>query len=309
MGRLDPASDAPHVRGLPYSDLEAADAPLIRPDGAPAPHPDDGQDVPAAADRSRLQRYLSAARWWRDELMACGILLAACAALVGLLLRFDGRPVPVFTLAGLWDSGGGGGGAGGGLGNRAEGGGSGGAGRQDGKKASGVELGALIIAVMTVVRVALKGVVESSVSQAAWVWVSEARHRRNLARASTAAAGEHGHRRRRRAAVTWLRRICCCFGHARRDKAELEDFKMFDDASRGLWGAMILIWEMKGRHTACLGAAIIILAHGFETFTQQMVTYEQRPMEYVNDTVRVAPAPPRSEVWDAYTKRGVGGRE
>lgn len=51
-----------------------------------------------------------------------------------------------------------------------------------------------------------------------------------------------------------------------------------------------------GRHMACIGAAIIILVHGFETFSQQMIIFEQRPQPAGNATHNPAPAPPRAEV-------------
>ncbi len=50
----------------------------------------------------------------------------------------------------------------------------------------------------TVVRVSMKGIVESSISQGAWIWVSSERQKR-------------------------------CKHHAR-----LQDFRLFDEASRGL---------------------------------------------------------------------------
>ena len=60
-----------------------------------------------------------------------------------------------------------------------------------------------------------------------------------------------------------------------------------------------------GRHMASLGAAIIVVTHFFETFSQQMISYEQRPLEIANNaTSHAAPVPPRSEIWDAYLPRG-----
>lgn len=59
----------------------------------------------------------------------------------------------------------------------------------------------------------------------------------------------------------------------------------------------------------CIGAGIIILAHGFEAFSQQMVTFGQEPQEVVNTTFSPAPPPPRSEIWDTYLSRGYTGGE
>ncbi|KAB5549976.1 hypothetical protein GE09DRAFT_1128561 [Coniochaeta sp. 2T2.1] len=64
---------------------------------------------------------------------------------------------------------------------------------------------------------------------------------------------------------------------------------------------------MKFRHMACIGAAIVVLVHGFETFSQQMVIFEERPRMADNATQAPAPAPPRSEIWDYYVRRGFTG--
>lgn len=52
----------------------------------------------------------------------------------------------------------------------------------------------------------------------------------------------------------------------------------FDDASRGPWGAAILLWKAKS--TAILanaGAAVVLLCLAFEPFTQQMLKFSIRP--------------------------------
>ncbi len=67
---------------------------------------------------------------------------------------------------------------------------------------------------MSVYRLALKAIVETCVGQGAWIWVS-------------------GFRK----------------GNT---EAKLEDFKMFDEASRGLYGAIVLLWRMKARFVTCL---------------------------------------------------------
>ncbi|KAI0539744.1 hypothetical protein GGR58DRAFT_512122 [Xylaria digitata] len=60
---------------------------------------------------------------------------------------------------------------------------------------------------MSVYRLALKAIVETCIGQGAWIWVS-------------------GFRKGKK-------------------EAKLEDFKMFDEASRGLYGALVLLWRMK----------------------------------------------------------------
>ena len=57
------------------------------------------------------------------------------------------------------------------------------------------------------------------------------------------------------------------------------------------------------RHLSCIGAAIIIFTHGFETFSQQMVHYVQKPVVFRNDTERFAPANYRSDYWDKVEQR------
>jgi hypothetical protein len=60
-------------------------------------------------------------------------------------------------------------------------------------------------------------------------------------------------------------------------------------------------------HMACIGAAIIVLAQGFETFSQQMVLFVQRPQVYKgNETYNPAPPPPMSQKWDTFVRRGGG---
>ncbi|KAI1459469.1 hypothetical protein F4805DRAFT_466079 [Annulohypoxylon moriforme] len=73
-------------------------------------------------------------------------------------------------------------------------------------------------------------------------------------------------------------------------EAKIEDFKMFDEAATGL-----------GRHLACVGAAIMILAQGFETFSSGMVGFEESPMQ------SSVPPPPRAETWLNVVQQGKSG--
>ncbi|EQK98038.1 arginase family protein [Ophiocordyceps sinensis CO18] len=143
----------------------------------------------------------------------------------------------------------------------------------------GIELDMIVIAIMTLIRVTLGSIVESCICQGAWIWVSKSHQART------------------------------------RNRARLEDFKLFDEASRGFLGSLALLWRLKGlwvlpvpfaprfqgsdhqagSHLSCLGALIIVVTHGFETFSQQMFVYVQNPTAYTNDTFRPAPAPFRSD--------------
>lgn len=54
------------------------------------------------------------------------------------------------------------------------------------------------------------------------------------------------------------------------------DFEIFDKASRGPWGAALLLYRTKGRSLAALGALLIVLLLGVDTFFQQVVEYHDR---------------------------------
>ncbi|POR32856.1 Uncharacterized protein TPAR_06940 [Tolypocladium paradoxum] len=112
----------------------------------------------------------------------------------------------------------------------------------------GMELDMIVIAIMTLVRVTLGSIVEACICQGAWIWVSKSHQART------------------------------------QNKARLEDFKVFDEASRGLLGSLALLWRLKGWHLSCIGALIIVITHGFETFSQQMFVYVQKPTVYINQT-------------------------
>jgi hypothetical protein len=51
------------------------------------------------------------------------------------------------------------------------------------------------------------------------------------------------------------------------------DFEIFDKASRGPWGAVLLLYRTKGRSLAALGALLIVLLLGIDTFFQQIIDY------------------------------------
>lgn len=54
------------------------------------------------------------------------------------------------------------------------------------------------------------------------------------------------------------------------------DFEIFDKASRGPWGAVMLLFRTKGRSLAALGALLILLLLAIDTFLQQVVNYAER---------------------------------
>ncbi|KAI0452341.1 hypothetical protein F5B21DRAFT_506358 [Xylaria acuta] len=132
---------------------------------------------------------------------------------------------------------------------------------------SDIQLSTLLIALMSVYRLALKAIIETCVGQGAWIWVSGFRKGKTEAR--------------------------------------LEDFKMFDEASRGLFGPSAHWYS----HLACVGSMITILIQGFEAFSSQMVTYTETPTVLVDKismgAQQVAP-PPRSETWHNIVSNSFG---
>jgi hypothetical protein len=57
------------------------------------------------------------------------------------------------------------------------------------------------------------------------------------------------------------------------ERRGLSDMQTFDDATRGPWGALVLLCSRSKRPLASLGAAITILALTYDTFLQQLVRY------------------------------------
>jgi Protein of unknown function (DUF3176) len=123
---------------------------------------DDDDGLVSVTDHGpvKMREYLSAMKWW-DEEYRCALVCITGSVLLGLMLRhYDNQLVPDLP----W----------------------------------GLNFDMVIVAIMTGVRVALKSIVEASISQGAWIWVSAAYQQR------------------------------------RSREARLEDFKVFDEASRGL---------------------------------------------------------------------------
>ena len=59
-------------------------------------------------------------------------------------------------------------------------------------------------------------------------------------------------------------------------RERLQHIQLFDDASRGPWGSMIMLFSHRGCSLASLGAAITILVFAFDPFMQQILTYPIR---------------------------------
>jgi len=65
---------------------------------------------------------------------------------------------------------------------------------------------------------------------------------------------------------------------------ELQDLQVFDEASRGPWGAMILLKTSK-LSLASLGALIVLLLLGFDPFIQQLITTPQQSVFTDNNSM------------------------
>ena len=60
------------------------------------------------------------------------------------------------------------------------------------------------------------------------------------------------------------------------DPQAMWDFEIFDKASRGPWGAVMLLFRTKGRSLAALGALLIVLLLAIDTFFQQVIDMPER---------------------------------
>ncbi|KAL2064485.1 hypothetical protein VTL71DRAFT_4979 [Oculimacula yallundae] len=69
-----------------------------------------------------------------------------------------------------------------------------------------------------------------------------------------------------------------------RSNRPLEDFATFEEASRGIWGSLCLIWHQKAARLASLGALITIMTLATSTFVQQAVTFPIRSTVTGNGT-------------------------
>ncbi|KAF2261019.1 hypothetical protein CC78DRAFT_608859 [Lojkania enalia] len=61
-------------------------------------------------------------------------------------------------------------------------------------------------------------------------------------------------------------------GHSKK----MWDFEIFDNASRGPWGALLLLIRTKCRTIAALGASVMLLALALDPFFQQVVDFPER---------------------------------
>ncbi|PYI34510.1 hypothetical protein BP00DRAFT_493021 [Aspergillus indologenus CBS 114.80] len=67
----------------------------------------------------------------------------------------------------------------------------------------------------------------------------------------------------------------------------LLDLRRFDAASRGVWGSLRLVWALRARHFASVGALAMILALGFEFFSQNLVQTVSKTIDDPSRTARI----------------------
>lgn len=97
------------------------------------------------------------------------------------------------------------------------------------------------------------------------------------------------------------------------DKRRLQDLQIFDDASRGPWGAVVLLCSQPAISLASLGALITVLALAFDPFVQLILSYPSRAV--VSETV-FPPSlsratdfmiDPTSDAWNNAVEAGIWG--
>ncbi|KAF9876936.1 hypothetical protein CkaCkLH20_05782 [Colletotrichum karsti] len=129
---------------------------------------DDGDDEEGPPMPRPKSDYKFVSKWWRDEYYLLAVCITAAIALGIVFKHYDEEIVPR-----LWLD---------------------------------IDFDVIIVAMFTCIRVAMSGIVESCISQAAWIWVSEARQARE-----------------------------------KDMRARLEDFKIYDEAHLACIGALIVI--------------------------------------------------------------------
>ncbi|TEA15629.1 hypothetical protein C8034_v001501 [Colletotrichum sidae] len=64
--------------------------------------------------------------------------------------------------------------------------------------------------------------------------------------------------------------------HFKTRRQPLSDMEVFDDASRGTWGALMMLFKLRGGFLGSFGAFVAILTLAFSPFAQQIATFHAR---------------------------------
>ncbi|KAJ5740281.1 hypothetical protein N7493_000153 [Penicillium malachiteum] len=130
-------------------------------------------------------------------------------------------------------------------------------------------LNGLVAVLATMTRAALSALISSTLSQGKWLWF----------------AGEEDGQRKRR----------------------LRDIDVFDQASRGPLGSLMLLWHVHGIHLATFAAAMTVLTLPFDIFSQQVIAMKTRSVA-VQPTSLLLSGPanvPRAEVFTGSSESAV----
>lgn len=77
--------------------------------------------------------------------------------------------------------------------------------------------------------------------------------------------------------------------HFTSTKRQISDIDIFDEASRGPWGAFNFILRMKGRSAlTSVGAFVVLVSLAMEPFAQQILSFETRSVVSANDSAQVS---------------------
>jgi hypothetical protein len=87
--------------------------------------------------------------------------------------------------------------------------------------------------------------------------------------------------------------IAVCLGQLKWSYFEkpqsLDYMQVFDDASRGPWGATVFLWKTKGMvWLAGLGALVMVLMTMFEPFSQQAISFTAKDTQLSNETAMIS---------------------
>ncbi|KAI9788937.1 MAG: hypothetical protein M1835_001998 [Candelina submexicana] len=148
--------------------------------------------TPAKQKANRWCNWNSVQNWWLWEILSLVTSVGATAGIVGVLIYFDGRPLPSWPYS--------------------------------------ITLNALISVLATISKAALLLPISEALSQLKWLWF-------------------------------------------RVGRKPLDDFDIFDQASRGPWGSARLFFRLRARHFASLGALMTVSTLAMDPFVQQTIGY------------------------------------
>ncbi|KAI9932361.1 hypothetical protein ASPWEDRAFT_68137 [Aspergillus wentii DTO 134E9] len=84
-------------------------------------------------------------------------------------------------------------------------------------------------------------------------------------------------------------------------KRRLRDFEMFDQASRGIWGSLRLLCQTMPVHPTSIGALLIIVGIGMDTFSQQLLSIQSRTVGDASPDAKY----PRSQYYNGSAPRAI----